>query len=175
MRGARWSPTCRKRIGFWGGRDVVKSQSGSRAEAWVRRHYPRALTFSFDAVVKGERGISATHPRTVTHDDPNQLRLRLPCVWLSSTLLMPPTPTQPARDAHTDRIRKHQIHHSGMRFKRPDSTDPGADHPALTSLLYPEQSEHVVLRDDHSAVGDREPVALPACGVDALNSAVHMN
>jgi len=33
-----------------------------RAEAWVRLHYPRALTFSLDAVVKGERGISATYP-----------------------------------------------------------------------------------------------------------------
>lgn len=32
-----------------------------RAEIWVRRHYPRALTFSLDAVVKGERGISATY------------------------------------------------------------------------------------------------------------------
>lgn len=36
----------------------------TRAEAWVRRHYPRAVTFSLDAVVKGERGISATYPGT---------------------------------------------------------------------------------------------------------------
>lgn len=34
----------------------------TRAETWVRRHYPRALTFSLDAVVKGQRGISATYP-----------------------------------------------------------------------------------------------------------------
>lgn len=34
----------------------------SRAEAWVRRYHPRALTFSLDAFVKGERGISATFP-----------------------------------------------------------------------------------------------------------------
>ena len=34
----------------------------SRAETWVRRHYPNALSFSLDAVVKGERGISATYP-----------------------------------------------------------------------------------------------------------------
>lgn len=36
----------------------------SRAETWVRRHYPRALTFSLDATVKGERGISATYAGT---------------------------------------------------------------------------------------------------------------
>lgn len=36
----------------------------SRAEAWVRRHYPRAVSFSLDGVVKGERGISATYPGT---------------------------------------------------------------------------------------------------------------
>ncbi|TWH03862.1 hypothetical protein L615_001100000170 [Nocardioides sp. J9] len=33
----------------------------SRAEAWVRRHHPQALTFSLDAVVNGMRGISATY------------------------------------------------------------------------------------------------------------------
>lgn len=34
----------------------------ARAEAWVRRYYPHALTFSLDAIVKGRRGISATFP-----------------------------------------------------------------------------------------------------------------
>jgi len=34
----------------------------SRADEWVRRHYPRALTFSLDAFVNGESGISATYP-----------------------------------------------------------------------------------------------------------------
>lgn len=36
----------------------------SRAGIWVRRHSPRALTFSLEAVVKGERGISATYAGT---------------------------------------------------------------------------------------------------------------
>lgn len=43
----------------------------SRAEAWVRRHYARALTFSLDAVVKGERGISATYPALADGSIPN--------------------------------------------------------------------------------------------------------
>lgn len=34
----------------------------SRAETWVRRYHPYALTFSLDAVVYGVRGISATYP-----------------------------------------------------------------------------------------------------------------
>jgi transposase InsO family protein len=35
---------------------------------------------------------------------------------------------QPARDAHTDRVREHEIHHGGMRFQQLDSTEPGTDH-----------------------------------------------
>lgn len=43
----------------------------SRAEAWVRRNHPRALSFSLDAVVKGERGISATYPLRPDGSIPN--------------------------------------------------------------------------------------------------------
>lgn len=42
-----------------------------RAETWVRRHYPQALTFSLDAIVKGERGISATYPAFLDGSIPN--------------------------------------------------------------------------------------------------------
>ncbi len=45
----------------------------SRAEAWVRRHYPRALSFFLDAVVKGERGISATYPPLADGSIPNNV------------------------------------------------------------------------------------------------------
>lgn len=33
----------------------------ARAEAWVRRHHPKIETFSLDAVVNGERGITGTY------------------------------------------------------------------------------------------------------------------
>ena len=46
------------------GRDDPDAREATlrRAEAWVHRHYPRAQSFSLDAVVDGVRGISVTYP-----------------------------------------------------------------------------------------------------------------
>ncbi|MGW6132355.1 hypothetical protein ACWFNE_20205 [Cellulomonas sp. NPDC055163] len=46
------------------GDHVAHDAARTRAEAWVRRYYPGALTFSLDAPVKGQRGISVTYPGT---------------------------------------------------------------------------------------------------------------